>query len=180
MDYSVCLSLLIRLMIFWQFKHTSTSVRAHYSSAVSNISNITDVINNKHNYGTAARVINESFVVCFSRLFHGLISSVFNNFKEEVLSLHEAISNCFNGICRERLLLNYELMKIVSQEVSTWSTSMAVINRKEWACRPILNVFKGRLCDIEDDWNSIFVIVSTYEIRITWKRLGLYLQRMLG
>jgi hypothetical protein len=53
-------------------------------------------------------------VACF---LHSFISRILNNFEEELFCLGKAISNCSSWVSGEALLLDDELVEIVSQEV---------------------------------------------------------------
>ena len=58
-------------------------------------------------------------------------------------------------------IFNNELMKIVSQEVSTGVSTMAVEYAEEGTLGPVLDFFLAwRLHDVEDDTHSVFVVIS--------------------
>jgi len=42
-------------------------------------------------------------------------------------------------------------MKVVSEEVGTAGSTMAVVDSEEGASRPLVDLFKLRLCDVEDN-----------------------------
>lgn len=48
------------------------------------------------------------------------------------------MSDCLDRILGEVLILNDELMEVVSQEVSTTVATMAIVNSKERAFGPLL------------------------------------------
>lgn len=49
------------------------------------------------------------------------------------------------------VLLNHEVMELVSQELSTGVPTMAVIHAEEATLRPVLVLAMGWLRDVEDD-----------------------------
>ena len=63
---------------------------------------------------------------------------------------------------REVLIFDDELMQIVSQEISAYSSSMPVIDAEEGALWPLLALIVLRLWlhDVENDGDSVFVVVS--------------------
>jgi len=55
----------------------------------------------------------------------------------------------------------YKLVEVVSEEVSTHTSTMPIVNSKERALRPSTRVgFQLGLHDVEDDGHSVFVVVS--------------------
>ena len=91
---------------------------------------------------------------------HGFVSCVLNDVKEELLSFTEAISDCSDRISWEALLFNNELVEIISQKISTRSTSMTIIDSKEAASGPFINVLELGLRDVQDDADSVLIVVS--------------------
>jgi len=59
-------------------------------------------------------------------------------FQEKLLCLHKTISDGFDRILREVLILDDELVEIVSQEVSAAVAAMAVVNSEKGAFGPFL------------------------------------------
>lgn len=57
-------------------------------------------------------------------------------------------------------------MQVVSQEVSTHCSSMAIIDAEEWTLWPVLaiKVFAFWFHDVKDDRNSVFIIISNYTL----------------
>jgi hypothetical protein len=53
-----------------------------------------------------------------------------------------------------------ELVKIVSEEISTGVPAMSIEHTEECAFRPRLALLGGRLHDVQDDRDSIFVVIS--------------------
>ena len=50
-------------------------------------------------------------------------------------------------------------MQLVPEEVSACSSSMAVINSEEGAPWPLIDLFEFRLDDVQDDRNSILIVI---------------------
>ena len=51
-------------------------------------------------------------------------------------------------------------MQLVSQEVCACSTSMTIVDSKERTSRPLINLLEFRFDDIQNDGDSIFIVVS--------------------
>ena len=67
----------------------------------------------------------------------------------------------------ERRFPDDELMKLVSQEISTSSTAMAIIDSKKWAFRPLLisQIWPIRwLHNVQHNWHPVFIISSYYSL----------------
>ena len=67
----------------------------------------------------------------------------------------------------ERRFPDDELMKLVSQEISTSSTAMAIIDSKKWAFRPLLisQIWPIRwLHYVQHNWHPVFIISSYYSL----------------
>lgn len=67
----------------------------------------------------------------------------------------------------ERRFPDDELMKLVSQEISTSSTAMAIIDSKKWAFRPLLisQIWPIRwLHNVQYNWHPVFIISSYYSL----------------
>ena len=55
-------------------------------------------------------------------------------------------------------------MQLVSQEISALWTSVAIVNCKYRTTRPNFNFFKFRLDNIENNTNSIFIVVTNHSL----------------
>jgi hypothetical protein len=55
-------------------------------------------------------------------------------------------------------------VQLVSQKIGTLRASMPIIDRKETAARPHLNFFKLGLNDVQDDTDSVFVVVAHHAL----------------
>ena len=60
---------------------------------------------------------------------------------------------------REARLLYHDLMEVVLKEIGAGIASVAVIDGKEAALRPSVRIFVFRPGHIEDDRNSVFIVV---------------------
>jgi len=56
---------------------------------------------------------------------------IHTEFKELLLSLGKAISQCFFGIAGETCFFYHELVQIVTEEVGTGCTTMTVVDSEE-------------------------------------------------
>jgi len=54
----------------------------------------------------------------------------------------------------------YKLMKIVSQKICTVHTTMSIVHSEKRAFRPLLISSGSWLHDIQDNWYSIFIVIS--------------------
>ena len=55
-------------------------------------------------------------------------------------------------------------MQLVSQEISTLCSTMPIIDCKERASRPVINLFEFRFDYIEDNRNTVFIVVSYHSL----------------
>ena len=54
----------------------------------------------------------------------------------------------------------YELVQIVSQEISAARSTMTIINCEKAACGPIIDFFETWLGDVQNDAHAVFIVVS--------------------
>lgn len=63
-------------------------------------------------------------------------------------------------------------MKLVSKEIGTSCASVSIVDCEEWAARPVFDLFKLWLDDVQNNWNSILIIISHNALMsvcsITW------------
>ncbi len=55
-------------------------------------------------------------------------------------------------------------MEVISQEICTGYSTMAIVDPEEGALGPIFFLAVCWFHDVEDDWNSIFIIISNYPL----------------
>lgn len=87
------------------------------------------------------------------------------------LCLAESVFHGENRVSRERLLLDDEVVEIVSQELGAHRATVPVVNRKKGTVRPDLAFGPlRRLHHIEDYGHPVFVVVP-YEalVRVSWR-----------
>ena len=86
----------------------------------------------------------------------------FSKLEEELLGLLEAILDRLDGLTGEILVLDNELVKVVSQEIGADVTAMAIIDSKEGALGPLAptELLRLRLHNIQDYSDSIFVVIT--------------------
>jgi hypothetical protein len=85
-------------------------------------------------------------------------------FKEILLRLFKAPFHGFNWIHWEIRVSDNHLMKLISQKVSTLGTSMSIIDGKEGASWPEVYLLELWLNDIQNDRNSVFVVISNHTL----------------
>lgn len=72
----------------------------------------------------------------------------------------ESLAKGFIGVQREVRFLDNELVKIVSQEVGAGRTAVAIVDPEEGASRPLFVHAILRLNNVEDDGDSVFIVVA--------------------
>lgn len=88
-----------------------------------------------------------------------------NSIKKVVFSLLVPIYYCLSWILWELLVFDDELMKVISQEISTGIPAMSIKHAEEWTFWPVLSILLGWwLHDVQDNWDSVFVVVSNYTL----------------
>jgi hypothetical protein len=84
--------------------------------------------------------------------------------KESVFCLRESPFDCFPWVVWEIWMLDYKLMQLVPEVVSTGRPTVTVIHSKERASWPIWGIFEFGLDDIKDYRNTIFIVISDYTL----------------
>jgi len=110
------------------------SILRQYSPWISSISDITHIINNEAYSGARAWFI--KFLPWLFK-FLGL-----GKFKKQLLCLCKTGSNCLNRPLWEVVILNDQLVQIVSKEVSADLPTMAIVNAEKTTLRPFLTFWR--------------------------------------
>ena len=84
--------------------------------------------------------------------------------QKSLLSLLKSSLHCFNWILRKFRVSYNELMKLVSQEVSTLSPTMTVVNGEKRASWPVFNLFELWLYDVQNYWYSVLVVIPYHSL----------------
>jgi hypothetical protein len=84
---------------------------------------------------------------------------VFSKFIKLTLCFSKSVLHRYFGILRKFGVFYYQLMELVSQKVRTLGASMTVIDTKKGASRPVGCFFEFRLDDVQDNRDSIFVVI---------------------
>ena len=79
--------------------------------------------------------------------------------KEHLLRLSDSILDSDLWILGEVLIPDYQLVQLVSKEVGTSSSSVAIVNGEERASRPLFDLLELRLDDVENDGHPVFIVV---------------------
>ena len=148
---SLCLSVVFWLVVFRQQQDFFTSINRHDSSAITNISHIACVSHDHYNDGTGS--------TSFDKVFFRSTLLV-SPLKENLFWLSYSVFYSYFRILGEVVVSNNELMKLVSKVVSTGCSTMAIIHSEEWASRPLVHLFELWLDDVEDDADSVLIIIS--------------------
>ena len=67
-------------------------------------------------------------------------------------------------ICREVWVSDYKLVKLIPQVVGARSSTMPIVDREEGAPWPVVNLLEFGLDDVENDRDSIFVVVPNHAL----------------
>ena len=148
---SFLFSLIFWLMILRKQKNFLSAVNWHNGSAISNISNIAYIRDYKNNNGTSSTSFNKVFL---------RTTLLMSPFKKYSLCFHYPVLNGLFWIFWEIFISNNKLMKLVTKIVCTSSASMAIVYGKEWASWPLLYLLEFGLDYVQDNWYSIFIIIS--------------------
>lgn len=142
--------LLLRLCRLVVNRHRDSSLapfERQDCSWVSNIGDIAHVADDEDDNRAGARSVDDSSG------FQTEICELFFSFGEPIL-------NCENGVLGERAFSNDELVEVVSKEVCASRATMAVVDAKEGALRPVFFGSGLWFWNAEDDWDSVFVVIS--------------------
>lgn len=127
-------------MVTTERHHNLAAVDRNDSPAVAHIGRVAHVANNKDHYCTRAGSINHyDLTIIIARLT--LLQKGF-------LSLLKAANDGFFGILRETVLLDDKMVQLVAQELSARMPSVAIVDAKKAALRPLLVFPMTRLCDV--------------------------------
>ena len=81
-------------------------------------------------------------------------------FQENLFSFGNSVFNCDFRILWEVFISDNKLMELVSKIICASCSTMPVIYGKEGASWPFFNLFKFRFDDIQNNRNTIFIIIS--------------------
>lgn len=125
-------------------------VRTHQGPTVTHIRDVDHVIHEQRGYRTGAALV-QHVDVAVRELLHRL--------QEVGLSILETVDNSLFGVIGELGVADDELMKVIAEEVGAAITAMAVKHPEESALRPVLALLRRRLHDVEDDADSVLVVI---------------------
>ena len=133
----------------------SSIVNRHESSAITDIGNVCNLTDNKNDNSTSTASLD---VTCL------LITFLVSILKETTFSFLKAILNCLYWIIRETGVPHNHLMELIPKKVSTLGTTMTIIDGKEAAAGPEIYLLKLGLDDIQNDGDTIFIVVSNHTL----------------
>lgn len=157
-DLSTCLEdpflfhVIIWLVIVRQ-RHTKVaSISTEDGPAVTNVDDVDSFFNQESNHSTRPTSIEH---------VRATGSEVLDGVEEILLCLLVAIDDGLPWIGRKVTVFDDELVQVVPQEVCACVATVAVENAEEGALGPVFDVlFAWRLHDVEDDADSVLVVVS--------------------
>ena len=79
--------------------------------------------------------------------------------EEDPLCFSDSILDGLPWVLWEVVIADNKLVKLVSEVVSTGCATMTVVNSEEGASRPLVDLLELRLNDVENDADSVFVVV---------------------
>lgn len=132
-----------------------SSIDRHDGSAISNICTITHVANNQDNDCAWTWTIYYDILITVPTFVSSLTF-----LKKSFLRIFEPFNDSLLRILRETILFDYKMMQLVSQKLSACMTAVPIINSKKATLRPSFFFSMIRFCDIQNNWNPIFIISS--------------------
>mmetsp|Transcript_19643 Transcript_19643/g.30295 ORF Transcript_19643/g.30295 Transcript_19643/m.30295 type:complete len:201 (-) Transcript_19643:1586-2188(-) len=138
-------------MIFGEKENLLASIDRHDSSAVSDVAHVAQVPHDQDNDGTRTTSLHE--------IFFGLALLV-SPLEEHLLGFGDSVLDGYFWVAWEVLVTHYELVELVSQEISASGASVAIVDCEEGAPGPLLHLLELRLNDVEDNGDSVFVVVT--------------------
>jgi len=124
---------------------------AHDGPRISHIGHITDIVDDDADHRTAAGPVDVA----------QLLLLFLRELKEERLRLPEAPSDGQTGVLREVLVLDDELVQVVSEVLRAFRAPVPIIDPEIGAFGPVTEVFLALgLHDVEDDGDPVFVVVA--------------------
>jgi hypothetical protein len=79
--------------------------------------------------------------------------------QESLLGLLESPENSLLGIVGEAVLLDNEVVQLVSEVLCTGVAAMAIVDSEETTFGPDLLLAVGRFVDVEDDADPVFIVI---------------------
>lgn len=145
------LSLLCRLVVITESYGFISPIKWEECSWIPNICNIAHLSNNQDYNGTGPRFINHMSLLHVCLIIFLLCPS-------------KPCSECFLWVPWEATLSNDKLVKVISQIICTCCSTMTIIDSKEWTPRPVFMLSRLRFQYIQNDWNSILIIIPHYPL----------------
>ena len=151
---------IVRLVVTGKDSDLGACIDRHQTTTISNVDHIGHVVDDHHDSGAGARPLRAYLLA-----WHGVLGPTLGHLDQvdkAALTLYESTDDGLLGELGEVLILNDEIVEVVTQVVGTGGSSVAIEDSEEADLRP-LNVevlFALRLEDVEDDRNAIFVVIS--------------------
>lgn len=153
------LQFVIRLVVSGQNSNLGSSVDGHDGPRVAHIDHVNHLVDHHHHVRTRSRPLRTHILTTHHVLSSSL--SLLHQIQEVLLAISEALLDCLDGILRELLVLDHKVVEVVSEVVCTSRSSVAIEDAEEANLGPL--DIEMRLVfgfeDIEDDANSVFVVV---------------------
>jgi len=88
-----------------------------------------------------------------------LVIATLAHLHKPLFGISESALNCQSWVPRERVFFDHVVVQVVSQKLRANRPAMAVVNPKERAFRPVLVYSVLWLDDIQDNADTVFIIV---------------------
>ena len=138
-------------MVPREWLHHLASACGEHSSAVADVGDVAGVSHDEGHDGAGTRSLNEGGIP--------ILVGGEAHLHEAVLSFLEALENGLLRVPGEAVLLDYEVMQVVPQELSTCVASMAIVDAEEGTLRPVFVLSVFGLHDVQDDADAILIVV---------------------
>ena len=122
-------------MVAGKHRNVRTSVKRHDAATVTNIDHVGSIIDNHDDRRAGARSLRADLLT-----WHGVLSTalgLLNKVNEVLLALIKACADSLLWVLREVLVLDNEVMQVVSQVVRTGCSTVAIEDSKEANLRPL-------------------------------------------
>jgi len=140
------------LVVSAQRHHDLPTVDRDDCSAVSNVGAVACVADYQNHDCTASWSIDNDWSTS--------IVSALAHVEKGLFRLFEAANDCFFWVHRKTVLFDDEMMQLITKELCACVSSMTVIHTKERAFWPVFLFSMCWLGDIDDDWDSVLVVIS--------------------
>ena len=106
------LELVVWLVVTTENSDLAPRIDAHHGTRIPNIDDVDHIVNDHYDVGTRARPL-RTYILPIHHVL-GSCLSLFHQRQEILLALSKAFPDCFDWILRKLLILNHEVVQVVS------------------------------------------------------------------